>query len=208
MSLFRKKVPVLCNGKFPEHHIPLRILNEASDVVCCDGAAVKLLDYGREPYAIVGDMDSLPADLRKRFADRIFHDPDQETNDLTKAVEWSCRRGANEIVILGATGLREDHTIGNIALLADYDDFTTVSMLTDTGMFIPLGKSESFVSRAKQKVSIFAITPNTRISTKGLKYNVNDRCFINWNQGTLNEATGNSFQINFDRGKLIVFIEY
>lgn len=208
MPLFQKKVAVLCNGKFPEHPVPLKILDEAPEIVCCDGAAVKLLHYGREPYAIVGDLDSLPADLRTRFAGRVFHDPNQETNDLTKAVEWCRCRGAGEVVILGATGLREDHTVGNIALLAEYVDYIKVSMFTDTGIFVPLRQSASFDSRAGQQISIFAITPNTRISTEGLKYKVSDRCFTNWNQGTLNEATGNSFRINFDCGKLILFIEH
>ena len=65
-------------------------------------------------------MDSLSSDLALRFADRIYRDEDQETNDLTKAVKWCNERGYNDIVIIGATGKREDHTIGNISLLAEY----------------------------------------------------------------------------------------
>jgi thiamine pyrophosphokinase len=204
----RPKMIILCNGKFPEHRVPLKILDEASEVVCCDGAAVKLLNYGKEPFAIVGDLDSLPTDLRSRFAERVFHYPDQESNDLTKAVKWCCDRGILELVILGGAGLREDHTIGNISLLAEYVDYMKVTMITDTGIFVPLRESATLESRPGQQVSIFAITPDTRISSEGLKYCITDRCFTNWNQGTLNESISNSFRINFDKGKLIIFREH
>ena len=45
---------------------------------------------------------------------------DQETNDLTKAVNYVKTLGFREVLILGATGRREDHTLGNISLLAQF----------------------------------------------------------------------------------------
>jgi thiamine pyrophosphokinase len=199
---------VLCDGKFPEHDIPLNLLNNARKIICCDGAAVKLLQYGKEPYSIVGDLDSLPDSLIAEYCDRIFRDGDQETNDQTKAVRWCYERNINHIIILGATGLREDHTIGNIALLADYADFTDIAMVTDTGIFFPVNKPETFKCRKGQQISIFAITPGTKITSRGLKYEVSERCFKNWNQGTLNEAVSSSFHITIDRGKVIVYLEH
>ncbi|MDR1593630.1 MAG: thiamine diphosphokinase [Prevotellaceae bacterium] len=197
---------VLGDGKFPEHDIPLKLLDKARRIVCCDGAAIKLLQYGKEPDAIVGDLDSLSDSLITKYHDRIFKDEDQETNDQTKAVYWCRNRNINPVIILGATGLREDHTIGNIALLADYVDFTDIAMVTDTGIFIPLNKSKTFKCRKNQQVSIFAISPETKITTTGLKYEVSERCFSNWNQGTLNETLSDSFSIIIDKGKVIVYL--
>jgi thiamine pyrophosphokinase len=199
---------VLGDGKFPEHEIPLRLLDNADKIICCDGAAIKLLRYGREPYAIVGDLDSLPDSLTSKYNDRIFKDEDQETNDQTKAVYWCHQRNIKPIVILGATGLREDHTIGNIALLTDYVDFIDVTMVTDTGIFIPANKSKTFECYKNQQVSIFAIAPDTKITTLGLKYEVSKRCFNNWNQGTLNEALSDSFSITVDKGKILVYLNH
>jgi thiamine pyrophosphokinase len=199
---------VLCDGKFPEHDIPLKLLNNARKIICCDGAAIKLLQYGKEPYAIVGDLDSLPDNLIMQYKDKIFKDEDQETNDQTKAVYWCHKRNINPIVILGATGLREDHTIGNIALLTDYIDLIEIVMVTDTGIFIPVNKSQTFKCHQSQQVSIFAINPDTKITTVGLKYEVSEHHFNNWNQGTLNEALSNSFSIIIDKGKVIVYLKY
>ncbi|MDR2026946.1 MAG: thiamine diphosphokinase [Prevotellaceae bacterium] len=199
---------ILCDGKFPEHGIPLNLLNNAGKIICCDGAALKLLQYGMEPYSIVGDLDSLPDSLMDRYSDRIFRDADQESNDLTKAVLWCHQRNIRPIIILGATGLREDHTIGNIALMADYADFTDVIMVTDTGIFIPVTKPQTFRCYKGQQVSIFAITPATKITSRNLKYEVSERCFTNWNQGTLNEALSDSFHIIIDTGKLIIYLKH
>ena len=116
----RSKTVILADGNFPTHPVPLALLQGARRVVCCDGAAVKLLDAGREPDWIVGDLDSLPEPLRARFAARLAADTRQDVNDLTKAIRFCAARGWNDWVILGATGGREDHTLGNLSLLVEH----------------------------------------------------------------------------------------
>ena len=65
----------------------------------CDGAAVKLTEFGREPDYIVGDLDSLPATLKEKYADRLYPSADQETNDQTKAVLFCKEQGATAITM-------------------------------------------------------------------------------------------------------------
>ena len=48
--------------------------------------------------------------------------PDQDFADLEKAVLLARERGATHIAMLGATGGRMDHTLGNFALLQRYAD--------------------------------------------------------------------------------------
>ena len=114
---------IVADGNFPEHHIPLGYIRNASRIICCDGSAENLIKAGYIPDAIVGDMDSISKESADRFSDRIFRDGNQDTNDLTKAVKWCNERGYNDIVIVGATGKREDHTIGNISLLTEYSEY-------------------------------------------------------------------------------------
>ncbi len=131
---------IVADGTFPVHEVPQDYLEKADVIVCCDGSAESLLNTGMIPDAIVGDMDSLSDELKERFSDRIFVDDNQETNDLTKAVEWCHASGYDDITIVGATGKREDHTIGNISLLAEYSEYVNVKMVTDTGIFLPFHK--------------------------------------------------------------------
>ncbi len=145
---------ILADGKFPDNLQVLNMLKTAAVVVCCDGAANRLAAVGIEPSYITGDLDSITPELKIRYADRLYPSADQETNDLTKAVELCIDKGLNDLYIIGATGLREDHTLGNISLLVDYAEKVKVEMLTDYGVFTPLLSTASFESKKGQQVSI------------------------------------------------------
>ncbi|GHT25599.1 hypothetical protein AGMMS4957_20700 [Bacteroidia bacterium] len=71
----------MANGAFPEHPLPLSVLRNADRIICCDGATEHLLHFGRTPNFIVGDLDSISADLRLQFADILIQIAEQETND-------------------------------------------------------------------------------------------------------------------------------
>jgi len=199
---------IIADGNFPYHVIPLGYLKNASEIICCDGSAENTVKAGFIPDAIVGDMDSLSQELHERFSDRIFRSDDKETNDLTKAVNWCTARVYNDLVIVGATGKREDHTIGNISLLAEYIKIVKVKMITDTGIFIPLVNNSVLASFPGQQISIFSIDTGTKITTRGLKYPLNNVRIKNWWMATLNEAEGDEFSIEFDPGPLIIYLKF
>jgi thiamine pyrophosphokinase len=199
---------IVADGSFPVNEIPLGYLKNASRIVCCDGSALSLLLAGYQPDAIVGDMDSLGDDLANRFADRVFKDENQDTNDLTKAVTWCSEMGYNDIVIVGATGKREDHTIGNISLLTEYLRDVNVIMVTDTGILKPYLQSSEISSFPGQQISIFSINPETEISSHGLRYQLEKKKIGNWWGATLNEALGESFILEFNNGRVIVYMKF
>lgn len=197
---------ILANGKYPEYKVPLSILASAKFLVCCDGAVIKHVGKGRAPDAIVGDLDSLPNDLQLSFSGKLYHDPDQNTNDLTKAIKFCQTNGFRRIAIIGSTGLREDHTLGNISLMIYYAQLgLDVTIITDTGVFIPVLASRSFASFNGQQISLFSFNSETTITTEGLKYPITGQKFSMWWQGTLNEALGDNFRIDFSPGPLAVY---
>jgi thiamine pyrophosphokinase len=198
---------IVADGSFPQHEIPLGYLRNAQRIVCCDGSTQNLVLTGLKPDAIVGDMDSLTGDLAKMYADRIFPDMNQDTNDLTKAVSWCSDMGYKDIVIVGATGKREDHTIGNISLLAEYVRTMNVIMVTDTGILQPFLKSCTISSFPGQQVSIFSIDPETKVTSMGLRYPLSGTKIGNWWCATLNEALGNTISLEFS-GRLIAYCKF
>ncbi len=198
---------ILADGAFPTGGPALQTLHDAARVVCCDDAAANLLAFGREPDRIVGDLDSLPDELRRRFADRIELVHEQENNDLTKAFRYCRSRGWNRLVILGATGKREDHTLGNLSLLAEYArEIPDLRMLTDYGYFIVARQSGRFESFPRQQVSIIALDPGTVVQSKFLRYEMNGLRLRRWWQATLNEACADFFELHFTAGcELLVY---
>ncbi|WP_298650853.1 thiamine diphosphokinase [uncultured Proteiniphilum sp.] len=197
---------IIANGRFPRHPIPLSYIEEAEYIVCCDGAVNDFIAWGGMPDAIVGDCDSISEENKVRFAGILHPDSDQEINDLTKSVRFCVENGRNEIVIVGGTGKREDHTIGNISLLAEYEKVAKVVMVTDWGIFTPIHSSTEFKSYKGEQVSIFAIDPKA-LTTYNLLYPVHGRVLTNWWQGSLNESLGDLFRIE-PTGRVIVFQVY
>ncbi len=202
--LKNKKTIILADGSFPTHEVPLKALREAGFVVCCDGAAGALVGYGMEPDIIIGDIDSLDESLVRRFAGRLVRDADQETNDLTKAISWCEARGAAEVVIIGATGKREDHTLGYISLLADYGKILSVKMLTDTATLFPEYGTCRVNTFPGQRVSIFSLDSGVSVTSEGLKYPLDQMAISSWWRATLNTATGTSFTLTLSPARLII----
>lgn len=195
---------ILADGEFPSSPLAVALLDACPYVVCCDGAANRYISSGRIPAAVVGDGDSLLPEIKQRYAALIHRESEQDTNDLSKAFRFCLSQGRKNILIMGATGKREDHTLGNISLLIDYMDSATVSMMTNYGIFIPVCTDSEFQSYSGQQVSIFNME-STALSAQGLVYPLS--VFTNWWQGTLNEAVGDCFTLLTD-GKVLVFREF
>ena len=196
---------ILANGDYPSNEKPLQILEEAQFVVCCDGGANEYIAKGHLPDIIIGDGDSLSEENRLKHASLLHHIPDQETNDQTKAVQYLLAQGKRKIAIVGATGKREDHTIGNVSLLMEYMRMgAVVRSYTDYGVFIPCKDTCTFNCNIGQQVSIFNFTAKN-LQSEGLAYPIYD--FTSWWQGTLNECTDTKFTIKAE-GEYLLFINY
>lgn len=201
---------ILADGDPPRTAEPVKILRSASRIVCCDGAAALLAEYGLEPTVVIGDLDSLPQQWKDLYADRLVHVREQETNDLSKAFRYCMAHGWRNIVILGATGKREDHTLGNLSLLADYAaQADSVKAVTNYGVFFTAAKSGEFASIPGQQISIIALQGGTEVTSSGLKYPMEKLKLTRWWQATLNEAAGDSFHLDFTPGsELLIFQEH
>jgi thiamine pyrophosphokinase len=196
---------IVADGQFPSEPALLDLLRKAPVIIACDGAVRSLHERGIIPASIVGDMDSIPEPLRRQYAGRIHAEKEQETNDLTKAVRFARNAGHTEALILGATGLREDHTLGNISLLMDYAPmFKRIEMASDYGRFTPLFQTATLESVPGQQISIFSMHPGSEITTEGLRGPVNRRRFTAWWQGTLNEALGTTFTLTLSPGSQVI----
>lgn len=200
-----KQAVIIANGAFPQRAGLIEVLKQADFLICCDGAIQNLDDYQIYPNLIIGDLDSIPSALRKKYEQVLHFNPDQYTNDLTKAVCFAQEQGFSSIKILGATGKRDDHTLGNLSLLLLYAQNTDVELLTDYGKWIAVFKDAVFDSFKGQQVSVFSANPETEIYSENLRYPLSGMKLKYLWTGTLNESCGDQFSLRFDKGELIVF---
>lgn len=200
-------VIVLADGAFPTHHRPLEALHKAGTLICCDGAANYLLGRSPEPDMVVGDLDSLSTEARAAFHDRLVELPSQQANDLEKALQWAAGEGAKEVIIVGATGRRDDHGLGNLLML--WTDFgLDVTLLTDSGQFTVVHAARTFHSFEGQDVSLFPESSRARITTSGLAYSLQDTPLSALHKGTSNRSLGASFSVEASGGAVLVYQGY
>ena len=186
---------ILAAGDFPRTGgAAWRLLAGAKRVVCCDGAAQAYRRrFKREPLAIVGDLDSLKGS--RSGGARIVHVAEQETNDLAKAVRWCAAQGWKRPVIVGATGKREDHTLGNVFRALAFG----LEIVTDHGRFVPFEGRLRLKVAAGAPVSVFAPDPTTRMTSKGLEWPLDGVRFDNLYCATLNRAMATTVTLTSTR---------
>ena len=211
-----KNVVILCNGEFPRKAYPLYLLENADVVVCCDGAAVKYLrKFGekRVPEAVIGDMDSLPRKWREKLEPIVVHVEEQDDNDMTKAMRYVLEHypDVTDIHILGATGLREDHTVGNLGLLMEYTRMfdlgdIRVEMVSDYSTAFALTDSCELHVGKGRRVSLFSPDNTLTIKSEGLQWSTDGVVFDNWWPATLNRATTDVVKLTFSHSSRALVI--
>lgn len=202
---------ILAAGAFPTKPYPLYLLQSADIVVCCDSAFAKYLRrmpriFGGErlPDVVIGDMDSLPASLQSAYQDIIVHETEQDHNDQTKAVRYILGHypDVREIHILGSTGLRADHTIGNLSLLMEYPRMfgtadVAIDAVSDYGTAFALTDSAELHVGAGRRFSLFSPDNGLRIRSEGLQWPTDGVVFDNWWKATLNRTTADIVRLTF-----------
>ncbi len=98
-----------------------RALAARADILlAADGGAVFPVAQGITPQAVVGDFDSLDEGVAGALEERgvalVRHPMRKDVTDGELAVEEALRRGAGEVVLVGATGAL-DHMLGHLAIL-------------------------------------------------------------------------------------------
>lgn len=217
-----REIVIICDGVFPKSEYPRYLIRTADFIICCDGALQKFLRnsegiFGEErlPDLVIGDMDTLPSSYRKKYADIIVTVDEQDHNDQTKAFRWVMENldGVEEILILGATGKREDHTIGNISLLMEYartfdleQKDIHVEMVSDNSTIFAVTDTTDIECGEGRSVSVFSPDNSLRIKSDGLKWPLDEVVFDNWWKATLNRATKDTVHLELSHKSIALII--
>lgn len=217
-----KTVVIICDGRFPKSDYPRYLVRTADFIICCDGALQKFIRaseaiFGekRLPDVVVGDMDSLSPALRKKHSDIIVQIDEQEHNDQTKAFRWALENieDISQIYILGATGEREDHTIGNISLLMEYARTydlegrgINVEMVSDHATIFAVTDTCEMDCGEGRRISIFSPDNSLRIKSEGLEWPTDEVVFDNWWKATLNRASQDHVKLKFSHRSIALIM--
>ncbi|ODM25597.1 thiamine pyrophosphokinase [Clostridium sp. Bc-iso-3] len=112
---------IVCNGSIIDYSYHRKFFDEADFIVCADGGALHLQKLGIKPDVLLGDFDSIEEGYLEYYREQkvtiLKYPTEKNMTDTELAVDTAIERGYKDIVIIGGTGTRLDHTLSNIFLL-------------------------------------------------------------------------------------------
>lgn len=202
-----KKVLILCNGEPPTEDLFQKYRAKADYFIAADGGGNVALQYNTTPDAVVGDLDSFKGSDTASF--EIIFRPDQETNDLEKALDLALKEQCTDACILGATGLRLDQTLKNLSVLKQYNEkFEQLRIIDNFGDLRLLETPFEADIAIGTQISLFPLSGKVSgITTIGLKYPLKDEALENGvRDGSSNVVTQSPVRITHKHGDLLMFV--
>lgn len=174
----------------------------APGLVAADGGADRLLRFGTEPEAVIGDFDSISQGAQARLQGRLFPIEEQNTTDFDKALRSI---SAPFILGLGFSGLRADHGLAVLNALVRHPgkrcfilSGSDVSFLApkELALKLPLGS----------RLSLFPMGA-VQGQSDGLRWPITGLSFApDAMIGTSNEVCAPEVRLRFDAAKMLVIL--
>ncbi len=177
-------------------------------VVAADGGASAALQIGITPDIVIGDLDSVTDEIRKKLPNTQFlYRPSQEINDLHKALDFCLLSGAQSIDLIGITGKRFDHSLNNFSVLCRFDQLLTLNIYDAYGQIFIVRNQIKLTGYPGQTVSLIPIGEVSGICTTGLKWQLNNESLaFGVREGCSNEMIATTATVSVQSGILLVFV--
>ena len=203
----RKQALIIANGELPQKKRVMLLLKRAAAIICADGGANVALKMGITPDVIVGDLDSIHAEALVKFRRvAIDENRDDQTTDLEKAITWAIQSNYDHITVVGASGKRLDHTVGNLGVLRKFFPDAIITLVDDHGELCYVGRECSFDAEPGDIVSLIPLNRCEEVSTTGLKYPLEGESLeLGVREGTSNVVVASPVSIKVKKGHLLLF---
>lgn len=192
---------IIGNGIIENYDIIKKKLRSDDYVICADGGYNHAKKLGVKPSVVIGDMDSIGDN---DYDGEIINLPiRKDFTDSEVCAKYILLKHFEEVMMLGFTGKRQDHSLANLLLLKQFADAETNAYIVDEYNEIHYTKPETNIYGKKgDLVSIIPITGNLAgVTTKGLDYPLNDETLIfGESRGVSNVMTSNKCTITVQSG--------
>ncbi len=200
---------VLANGNYPSKNKIKKIAVQASFILCADGGAQKARELKILPDIIMGDMDSIDRETMAYYNKAhvaIQKIPAQDNNDLEKAILYLIDHNYQHIILLGAVGDRIDQSFTSFQLVQKYSAQLGFSLYSPNSEILLLKKGQHLIKTAPgQMISLFAFPVAEGVTTRDLKFALQQETLKPGSQGVSNQALAHRIMISLSKGQLLLF---
>ena len=175
-------------------------------VIGADRGYLTLLKNDIDPNCVIGDFDSYTDKIK---CDNVIRYPvKKDFTDSALAAEHAISKGYRKIVVYGAIGGHLDHTLANIAILADLTKRgVEISFVDGKDVIFAIHNSKvCFSTEATGRISVFSFNDvSMGVSEKGLLYELKNATLKNnIPLGVSNEFIGKPCEISVEQGTLLI----
>jgi len=207
-----KKAIILANGDVPLiGQIKFLQKKGYNKLICADGGANSARKLKIVPDLIIGDLDSLTDETRNHFANKseIIQINRQNDTDVEKALKFLIKKKYNEVILLGATGDRLDHSICNLGIVLKFYEKIKVSILHKKSFLRAYTKSIELNTIQNETISIYGFDAKTKITSKGLKYPLKNVALpFGQKESTSNVAASHKVKLKINGGIIFVIRDF
>ncbi len=203
-----KNALILVNGQTSTKRWFLKYYTMFDIFVCADGGANTASHWNIKPHYIIGDFDSITKETREHFKDvPQLRYADQNSTDLEKCLKFVIKKGFENITVVGATGGRVDHQIGNISALVKFSNKALITFVDSFGELMYIGKRMIALLPKETILSLLPVTVCEGITTTGLRWNLrNEKLANGFRDGISNVVVGRKVTIEVKSGHLLAYI--
>jgi len=203
-----KKCIILANGKPPKKNVVTFFQKRNfQTLICADGGANSAMKLNLIPDVIIGDLDSISAEALKNFnsVSKIIRIKRQNDTDVEKCLKYAIKSGFDEIMLMGVTGNRLDHTFCNLGIVLKFFSEINISLIAEDSILKPYKGNVKLKTHPGETISLYGIDSKTKITSKGLKYPLkNVSLSFGKKESTSNVASGKVVELKITGG--IIFV--
>ena len=205
------RIIIVANGNLPNLEKARQLIRPDDFILCADGGTRHALALGITPNVVIGDLDSITGEERRKIenlgVEIIQHPTDKNETDLELAIDHALKLNPSQIFIVAALGGRMDQTLANIALLSNSSLVTHNLRITD-------GIEELFFCHDQAKIEgrsgdIVSLIPwqgeVTGVFTENLRWHLDhETLYPDKTRGISNEMTSDTATVSITSGLLLI----
>lgn len=189
------------------------IIKKDDDLICADSGAKYAAALGLIPRIITGDFDSLDKSILQRFRQQGStikqHPVAKDDTDTALALEEALAGNPREIIIIGGTGTRFDHSLANVHLLrVALERGVPARIVTEFNEIRLVAPAQPAVVKGKpgQLFSLLPLTTEvTGVNVTGARWPLKNAAFtIGRPYGISNQLVEEEAKITVDSGILLL----
>ena len=183
------------------------IADKSDLIIGADRGYLTLVKNRIKPNVVIGDFDSYTGKVE---CESIIKFPvKKDFTDSALAIEYAISEGYKKIIVYGAIGGSLDHTLANIALIANYTEKGIDIAFVDGNKvsFAVYNAKISFSELARGRISVFSFKNKAEgVNEKGLLYELDNASLENIVPlGVSNEFIGEKSEISVKNGILMIY---